>query len=199
MANDTFNGKVLTALSLKADSDLMNVMEEALTPKVEICLFNLEKSQSTEYRFLHKVENPNLELYAKGAIVYDTVSNNLYLIKEDGYQIINYNSSVSPIIVESGTGYRKWSTGELEQWGVSTGTSSFEAKTITMPKSFANTDYTLSINTVFADSNVFTNTSYVGTPAYIADLSGTVTNKEVNSFNISSFSTHTWYAKGTAA
>ena len=105
MANDTFNGKVLTALSLKADSDLMNVMDEALTPKVETCLFNLEKSQSTEYRFIHKVENPNLELYAKGTVVYDTVSNNLYLIKEDDYQIINYNSSVSPIIVESGTGY----------------------------------------------------------------------------------------------
>lgn len=203
MANETFNGKVLQAISLKADKDFMNVDTELLVPKVEACLFDLERT-AAEYRFVHFTNKPNLAMYAPGSIVFDSYTGNLYLIKQNGNQVINYNSTVAPTITESGTTsagywYRKWSNGDLEQGGVYTGTSSFGTATITMPKSFSNTNYILTVNTIFSDTTVFTNAAYVGTPEYIADLSGVVVTKTVNTFKCSTFSSKSWYARGTAA
>ena len=45
-------------------------------------------------------------------------------------------------IVEEGDGYRKWNSGRLEQWGISTTSSTYSAYSSTrMPVAFTNTNY----------------------------------------------------------
>ena len=79
MGNETFNGKVLQALDLKADKDLLNVSSETLQTKVEATLYMLERLPNSEYRFVHRLENPKLSLYIEGSVIYDSETKTINL------------------------------------------------------------------------------------------------------------------------
>ena len=202
MGNETFNGKVLQALDLKADKDLLNVSSETLQTKVEATLFMLERLPNSEYRFVHRLENPKLSLYIEGSVIYDSETKTTYVKTIDGHEKLVYASQV-PAVTEYwsdgvGNWYCKWNNGLLEQGGVVNGNGNFGVTTITMKKSFLNTNYSLIVTPNLENESIFTNTDAVGTTAYLADVAGVVTNKTVNSFKISSRSTHCWFAKGIA-
>lgn len=200
MANETFNGKVLQALDLKADKDLMNVSSETLQTKVESTLYMLERLPNSEYRFVHKLNDPKLSLYIEGSVIYDSATKTTYVKTVDGQERLMYASQV-PAVTESwsdgsGNWYCMWNNGLLEQGGVVNGTGAFGAATVTMKKSFKNTNYSLVVTPSLTNDTIFTNTDAVGSTAYLADVAGVVTNKTVNSFKLSSRSTHCWFAKG---
>lgn len=202
MANETFNGKVLQALNNKADLDLMNVTSDKLQTKLEFTLYQIERLPNSEYRFCHKLTDPKLSLYQEGSLVYDTKTKITYVKTDSGEEKLMYASQV-PAVTESwsdgvGNWYVLWNNGILEQGGFVNGTGEFGSVTVTMKKAFKNTNYSLVVTPMLSDEAVFTNTSAIGSTAYLADVAGIVTTKTVNSFKMSSRSTHSWFAKGLA-
>lgn len=69
-----------------------------------------------------------------------------YRLDEQDAEIIKLNEYMGlnniDYIVEKGDGYRKWNSGRLEQWGISTASSEYSAYSSTrMPVPFTNTEY----------------------------------------------------------
>lgn len=122
----------------------------------------------------------------------------------DGYLKLpsGVTSSDVDYVIDYGTTNNIWwkiyKSGRLEQGGVQTGTGTYGATTITLPKEFLDTTYTVTANCQSAASATdFTNTTELTTPAFISDFAGIPADKTTTSFKLSSHSTHTWIAIGT--
>ena len=200
MSNESFNGKVIQALERKADIDLLNVSDEKLSTKIETSVSALETSPGSTVRFIHVVDSsfsPNM--FGVGTLLFNTDTEQLF-IKQNASVLKSTINEVSKIVSQgvdaNGIWYIQYGDGVLEQGGVTTGTGTFGSITIALPKSFKDTNYTVCVNTVVGDSSIFTDLNNIGTLAYASDMYGVVADKTINSFKISSKTSHSWFARG---
>lgn len=111
-------------------------------------------------------------------------------------------SADTDLVVDYGTTnnieWRIYKSGRLEQRGVQTGTGTYGTTTISLPKTFSDTNYTVIANKQLSyNSDWYTSTTDLTSPASITDIAGIPCDKSTSSFKLQSFSTHTWIAIGT--
>ena len=94
--------------------------------------------------------------------------------------------------------YILYSTGRLEQGGVTTGNGTYGYTDITLLKSFADTNYTVLGNIQWVSSAWYTSGNAAG-QAGLTDIVTSPCDKTVSGFKLQSFTSHTWVAVGWAA
>jgi len=114
-------------------------------------------------------------------------------------QVASWKKATKDYVVEQGTGYRKWNSGILEQWGtVTTGTSSGTKQvTITFPVEFKDASFNVlctprrnanTVNNGVADCNTAGNVTHTTKTAVVTAFANTSSSVSVGIF---------WYARGT--
>ena len=114
---------------------------------------------------------------------------------------INEVNSVVHIIhtyINGTSGYRIWSDGYCEQWGVASGNSTYGTKTVSLMKTFSDTNYNISISGAGSSSN-FTSTSNLPVRTYCNGVLFVSGSKTVNSFGCGTYSSVYWKVSGYLA
>lgn len=94
--------------------------------------------------------------------------------------------------------YILYSTGRLEQGGVTTGNGTYGYTNVTLLKSFADTNYTVLGNIQWPSSAWYTSGNAAGQAA-LTDVVTSPCDKTTSGFKLQSFTPHTWMAVGWAA